>query len=204
MKIRTESVLIDLAERSYNIHIGQGLLDDVAAYSQLPRGASALVVTNTTVEPLYAQRLSRTLRQIFANVEVVTLPDGEEHKSWPALNSIFDSLLKNACDRKTLLFALGGGVIGDMTGFAAACYMRGINFVQIPTTLLSQVDSSVGGKTAINHPLGKNMIGAFHQPLLVLADVDTLQTLPQKEFIAGMAEVIKIRPNCRHQLLHVD
>jgi 3-dehydroquinate synthase len=127
-------------------------------------------------------------------VHVVQLPDGEEHKNWQTLNLIFDALLKNGCDRKTVLFALGGGVVGDMTGFAAACYMRGVPFVQVPTTLLAQVDSSVGGKTAINHPLGKNMIGAFYQPLLVVCDLSTLDTLPQRELSAGLAEVIKYGP----------
>ena len=125
---------------------------------------------------------------------MVTLPDGEEHKNWQTLNQIFDALLGQGCDRKTVLFALGGGVIGDMTGFAAACYMRGVPFVQVPTTLLSQVDSSVGGKTAINHPLGKNMIGAFYQPQLVVCDLDTLATLPPRELAAGLAEVIKYGP----------
>ena len=148
-------------------------------------------MTNETVAPLLAERLTRALRGTFAQVQLIVLPDGESHKSWPALNSIFDALLASACDRKTVLFALGGGVIGDMTGFAAACYMRGVPYVQVPTTLLAQVDSSVGGKTAINHPLGKNMIGVFNQPLRVVADIDTLDTLPQRVLISGLAEVIK-------------
>jgi 3-dehydroquinate synthase len=134
------------------------------------------------------------LRPKYQNVLVVELPDGESYKSWESLNLIFDTLLGAACDRKTLIFALGGGVVGDMAGFAAACYMRGVPFVQIPTTLLAQVDSSVGGKTAINHPLGKNMIGAFYQPLRVIADLDTLDTLPERELSAGLAEVIKYGP----------
>jgi 3-dehydroquinate synthase len=130
----------------------------------------------------------------FSRVQIIELPDGEAHKNWTTLNTIFEALLASACDRKTVLFALGGGVVGDMTGFAAACYLRGVAYVQVPTTLLAQVDSSVGGKTAINHPLGKNMIGAFNQPLLVVADTDTLETLPQRELVAGLAEVIKYGP----------
>jgi 3-dehydroquinate synthase len=156
--------------------------------------AQALIVTNTTVAPLYAARLQQALAGRHQAIHVVALPDGEEHKNWRTLNLIFDALLENASDRKTVLYALGGGVVGDMTGFAAASYMRGIPFVQVPTTLLAQVDSSVGGKTAINHPLGKNMIGAFYQPRLVVCDLDTLGTLPAREFSAGLAEVIKYGP----------
>ncbi len=156
--------------------------------------AQALIVTNTTVAPLYAAQLERAIAARHQTVHVVALPDGEEHKTWQSLNLIFDALLQKACDRKTVLYALGGGVVGDMTGFAAACYMRGVPFVQVPTTLLAQVDSSVGGKTAINHPLGKNMIGAFYQPRLVVCDLDTLATLPAREFSAGLAEVIKYGP----------
>jgi 3-dehydroquinate synthase len=137
----------------------------------------------------------------FAQVHVLALPDGEAHKGWEALNQIFDLLLAQACDRRTVLVALGGGVVGDMTGFAAACYMRGVPFVQVPTTLLAQVDSSVGGKTAINHPIGKNMIGAFYQPQRVVCDLDTLQTLPQREMSAGLAEVIKYGPIADMQFL---
>jgi 3-dehydroquinate synthase len=192
--IDVERVRIDLAERGYDIVIGSGLLDAPDTYAQLPQSAVALIVTNDTVAPIYAQRLASALRNHFPRVDVVVLPDGESYKAWPALNTIFDTLLAMTGDRKTVLFALGGGVIGDMTGFAAACYMRGVSYVQVPTTLLAQVDSSVGGKTAINHPLGKNMIGAFHQPLLVVADLDTLDTLPQRELIAGLAEVIKYGP----------
>ncbi len=151
-------------------------------------------MTNTTVAPLLAERLSTALRVRYEQVRVIELPDGESHKDWATLNLIFDALLGAGCDRKTTLFALGGGVVGDMTGFAAACYMRGVPCVQVPTTLLAQVDSSVGGKTAINHPLGKNMIGVFNQPLLVVADLDTLDTLPERELIAGLAEVIKYGP----------
>ena len=185
---------IDLGERSYPILIGAGLLDQPSTWEGLPRAATALIVTNEVVGPLYAERLLRALQAHYPRVLVITLPDGEAHKTWGTLNLIFDELLGKACDRKTVLFALGGGVIGDMTGFAAACYMRGVPFVQVPTTLLSQVDSSVGGKTAVNHPLGKNMIGAFYQPVRVVCDLDTLQTLPARELSAGLAEVIKYGP----------
>jgi 3-dehydroquinate synthase len=160
----------------------------------LPKGSSALIVTNTTVAPLYAAAVQAALAPHFAQVHVLALPDGEAHKGWEALNQIFDLLLARACDRRTVLVALGGGVVGDMTGFAAACYMRGVPFVQVPTTLLAQVDSSVGGKTAINHPLGKNMIGAFYQPERVICDLHTLQSLPGRELSAGLAEVIKYGP----------
>lgn len=187
-------VQIDLAERSYPILIGTSLLADALTYQHLPKAATALIVTNTTVAPLYAAPLRQALQPHFAKVLQVTLPDGEVYKDWPTLQLIFDALLENGCDRKTVLFALGGGVVGDMTGFAAASYMRGVPFVQVPTTLLAQVDSSVGGKTAINHPLGKNMIGAFYQPQLVVCDLDALKTLPDRELSAGLAEVIKYGP----------
>ena len=194
MSIDVERVRIDLAERGYDILIGSGLLDRPETYAGLPAGAVAAIVTNETVAPLFAERLKRALSGAYPTVQLIVLPDGEAHKGWPALNTIFDALLASACDRKTVLFALGGGVVGDMTGFAAACYMRGVPYVQVPTTLLAQVDSSVGGKTAINHPLGKNMIGVFNQPLRVVADLDTIDTLPQRELIAGLAEVIKYGP----------
>ena len=187
-------VAIDLGERSYRILIGSGLLDAQDAWSDVPASSQALIITNTTVEPLYANRLARAIAHRHAVVRVVALPDGEAHKDWSTLNRIFDELLAAAADRKTVLYALGGGVVGDMTGFAAACYMRGVPFVQVPTTLLAQVDSSVGGKTAVNHPLGKNMIGAFYQPRVVICDLATLDTLPQREFSAGLAEVIKYGP----------
>jgi 3-dehydroquinate synthase len=189
-----ERVNIDLAERSYSILVGNGMLDDAHTFSQLPAGNAALIVTNATVAPLYATPLRAALSAHFKQVHTVVLPDGEEHKTWQTLNLVFDALLKHACDRKTVLFALGGGVVGDMTGFAASSFMRGVPFVQVPTTLLAQVDSSVGGKTAINHPLGKNMIGAFYQPLLVVCDLNTLATLPTRELSAGLAEVIKYGP----------
>ena len=189
-----DQVLIHLAERSYPILIGANLLGAASTFVDLPKASSALVVSNATVAPLYASQLVGALETQYAKVHLVTLPDGEAHKTWQTLQLIFDALLKNACDRKTVLFALGGGVVGDMTGFAAASYMRSVPYVQVPTTLLAQVDSSVGGKTAINHPLGKNMIGAFYQPVLVICDLDVLKTLPPRELSAGLAEVIKYGP----------
>ena len=191
---QTAQITISLAERSYPILIGKQLITDAATYTNLPQAACALIVSNTTVAPLYAGQLTEALRAYYKKVLLVTLPDGEAHKDWPTLQLIFDALLENGCDRKTVLFALGGGVVGDMTGFAAASYMRGVPFVQVPTTLLAQVDSSVGGKTAINHPLGKNMIGAFYQPQLVVCDLDVLKTLPPRELSAGLAEIIKYGP----------
>ncbi|MEO8856607.1 MAG: 3-dehydroquinate synthase [Burkholderiaceae bacterium] len=189
-----ERVGISLGDRSYQILIGSGLFDDPQTYADVSAGRSALIVTNTVVAPLYEERLRRALQSRFKQVDSVVLPDGEAHKNWQTLNLIFDTLLRRACDRKTVLFALGGGVVGDMTGFAGASYMRGVPFVQVPTTLLAQVDSSVGGKTAINHPLGKNMIGAFYQPVQVVCDLATLATLPAREVSAGLAEVIKYGP----------
>ena len=189
-----ERVRIELAQRSYDILIGPGLLGEAASYAGLPRASDAMIVTNTTVAPLYAARLRGALSGQYRRIHVVELPDGEAHKDWASLNLIFDALLGAGCDRKTVLFALGGGVVGDMAGFAAASYMRGVPFVQVPTTLLAQVDSSVGGKTAINHPLGKNMIGAFYQPVRVIADLQTLSTLPKREVAAGLAEIIKYGP----------
>jgi 3-dehydroquinate synthase len=192
--ISFQTVDIALEDRSYGIHIGAGLLDAPDSFRDLPAAHSAMIVTNDTVAPLYAGRLQRSLESRFRQVHMVCLPDGESYKTWESLNLIFDALLSRGCDRRTVLFALGGGVVGDMTGFAAASYMRGVPFVQVPTTLLAQVDSSVGGKTAINHPLGKNMIGAFYQPQLVLCDLETLNTLPPRELSAGLAEVIKYGP----------
>lgn len=189
-----QQVQIALDDRSYTITIGSGWLDNPAAFDDAPTAVAALIVTNTTVAPLYAERLQSTLSGKYRDIHTVVLPDGEAYKTWATLNLIFDALLGHGCDRKTVLYALGGGVIGDMTGFAAASYMRGVPFVQVPTTLLAQVDSSVGGKTAINHPLGKNMIGAFYQPQLVVCDLDTLKTLPERELSAGLAEVIKYGP----------
>ncbi len=181
---------IPLGERSYPILIGPGLLSGNDALAGLARGRQVAVVTNDTVGGLYEARLAASLAGAAALVSI-RLPDGEAYKNWESLDRVFERLLRERFDRRCLLVALGGGVIGDLTGFAAAVYQRGVDFVQVPTTLLAQVDSSVGGKTAINHPLGKNMIGAFHQPKLVLADVDTLRTLPPRELSAGLAEMIK-------------
>ena len=189
-----QRVQIALDDRSYDIVIGADIFADATTYQSLPSATCAAIVSNTAVAPLYAQRLAQTLCARYDKVIQIVLPDGEAHKNWQTLNTVFDALLAAGCDRKTTLFALGGGVVGDMTGFAAACYMRGVPYVQVPTTLLAQVDSSVGGKTAINHPAGKNMIGVFNQPLLVVADIATLSTLPQRELIAGLAEVIKYGP----------
>ncbi len=187
-------VAIELGSRSYDIVIGAAIASLPTIYDALPRSATALIVTNTTVGPLYVQRLQQALKGLHHQIHVVELPDGEQFKDWQHLNLIFDALLTHGCDRKTVLYALGGGVVGDMTGFAAASYMRGVPFVQVPTTLLAQVDSSVGGKTAINHPMGKNMIGAFYQPQLVVCDLSTLDTLPEREMSAGLAEIIKYGP----------
>lgn len=182
---------VALGERSYPILIGSGLLvQPDLIVSRLP-SPQVMIVTNTTVAPLFLDRLKQGLSQRAVKVAEVILPDGEAHKNQETLALIYDALLAHRCDRTTTVIALGGGVVGDMAGFAAATYQRGIPFIQIPTTLLSQVDSSVGGKTGINHPRGKNMIGAFWQPQLVLADTDTLTTLPPRELSAGMAEVIK-------------
>ncbi len=187
-------VRVSTPGHAYDITIGAGLLGDAAAWTGLPAAAQAVIVSNTTVAALYGPALRQALAPHYRQVSTLALPDGEAYKSWETLNRIFDHLLTAGCDRKTVLFALGGGVVGDMTGFAAACYMRGVPFVQVPTTLLAQVDSSVGGKTAINHPLGKNMIGAFYQPERVLCDLSTLASLPARELAAGLAEVIKYGP----------
>ena len=192
MNTTHQTLTVALDERSYPIHIGCGLLGNAALWApHLNPKMGAVVITNTTVAPLYLDKVMATLAELGCPAFSVVLPDGEEYKSWETLNTVFDALLENRCERGTTLIALGGGVIGDLVGFAAACYQRGAPFIQVPTTLLSQVDSSVGGKTAINHPLGKNMIGAFYQPKLVLADLDTLDTLPPREVAAGMSEVIK-------------
>ncbi|KVE98777.1 3-dehydroquinate synthase [Burkholderia vietnamiensis] len=185
------TVNVDLGDRAYPIHIGAGLIGRTELFAPHINGSSVTIVTNTTVDPLYGDALRAALAPLGKRVSTVVLPDGEAYKNWETLNLIFDGLLTERADRKTTLIALGGGVIGDMTGFAAACYMRGVPFIQVPTTLLSQVDSSVGGKTGINHPLGKNMIGAFYQPQAVVADIGALATLPDRELAAGVAEVIK-------------
>jgi 3-dehydroquinate synthase len=186
-----QTLKVELADRSYPIHIGKNLISDASLILPYLKRKHVAIVTNTTVAPLYLEQLSQSLQAAGVTVIAIILPDGEAYKNSTTLNTIYDTLLQNRCERSTTLIALGGGVIGDLTGYAAATYLRGVPFIQIPTTLLSQVDSSVGGKTGINHPLGKNMIGAFYQPQLVLADIDTLQTLPAREFSAGMAEVIK-------------
>ncbi|PTD95909.1 3-dehydroquinate synthase [Pseudothauera lacus] len=182
---------VALGERAYPIHIGRGLLDDPALILGRLQAPRVAIVTNDRVGPLYLSRLQGALEGNGVRVDSVVLPDGEAYKDWQTLNLIFDALLGARCERSTTVIALGGGVVGDMAGFAAATYQRGVPFIQIPTTLLAQVDSSVGGKTAINHPLGKNMIGAFYQPRLVIADTATLDTLPERELKAGLAEVIK-------------
>ncbi|WP_105102781.1 3-dehydroquinate synthase [Microbulbifer pacificus] len=189
------SLDVDLGDRSYPILIGSGLLDNPAHFTGAIRGRQVLVVTNETIAPLYLEKVLASL-QGFSKVDTVLLPDGEAFKTLDTLNRIFDALLEKRHDRSTTIIALGGGVVGDMSGFAAACYQRGVDFVQVPTTLLSQVDSSVGGKTGVNHPLGKNMIGAFYQPQMVLIDIDTLTTLPDRELSAGLAEVIKYGMIC--------
>ena len=186
-----QTLKVDLANRSYPIHIGRNLIADADLILPHLKRKHVAIVTNTTVAPLYLDKLTQTLQAAGVSVIPIILPDGEAYKNTDTLNKIYDALLQNRCERSTTLIALGGGVIGDLTGYAAATYLRGVPFIQIPTTLLSQVDSSVGGKTGINHPLGKNMIGAFYQPQVVLADIDTLKTLPVRELSAGMAEVIK-------------
>lgn len=186
-----QTLTVELGDRSYPIHIGQDLLGRADLILPHLKRKQVAVVTNTTVAPLYLEKLSGTLRAQGVNILPIVLPDGEQYKNAEVLNTIYDALLGNRCERSATLIALGGGVVGDMTGYAAATFLRGVPFIQIPTTLLSQVDSSVGGKTGINHPLGKNMIGAFYQPQLVLADTDTLNTLPDRELSAGIAEVIK-------------
>ncbi len=182
---------VELDQRSYPIHIGPNLLDQAELVLPTLSQKKVAIVTNTTVGPLYLERLKNALEKSKVAAISIILPDGEQYKNWETLNLIYDSLLENRCERNTAIIALGGGVIGDIAGFAAATYQRGVPFIQVPTTLLAQVDSSVGGKTAINHPLGKNMIGAFYQPKLVLADINTLDTLPERELKAGIAEVIK-------------
>lgn len=198
--MQTKTLIVPLSNnRSYPIYIGENLLQnpdifaDFVTNKNKSKNKKIMIVTNTTIEKIYLNTLQNTLAKIIPkeNIFATILPDGENYKNWETLQKIFDNLLANFFDRKSLIIALGGGVIGDMTGFAAACFQRGVDFLQIPTTLLSQVDSSVGGKTAINHPLGKNMIGAFYQPKAVFADIKTLQTLPKREISAGLAEILK-------------
>ena len=186
-----QTLNVALGDRSYPIHIGSEILGKTELIVPHLKRKQVAIVTNTTVAPLYLDRIASPLKASGIDVIRIILPDGEAYKNSETLNLIYDALLQNRCERNTTLIALGGGVIGDLTGYAAATYLRGVPFIQVPTTLLSQVDSSVGGKTGINHPLGKNMIGAFYQPQVVLADIATLSTLPKKELAAGMAEVIK-------------
>lgn len=180
---------LDLGERSYPIHIGQGLLKNASLLTPHIHGGSTVVVSNETVAPLYMQNVHELIGD-YRNTDII-LADGEEYKTLDTVNQVFTGMLEQRCDRKTTVLALGGGVVGDITGYASASYQRGVNFIQIPTTLLSMVDSSVGGKTGVNHPLGKNMIGAFYQPQCVIIDIDTLNTLDDRQLSAGMAEVIK-------------
>jgi 3-dehydroquinate synthase len=186
-----QTLTVELGDRSYPIHIGQSLLERPDLILPHLKRKQVAVVTNTTVAPLYLDKLSAPLKANGVSVLPIMLPDGEIYKNSETLNAIYDAMLEHRCERSTTVIALGGGVVGDMAGYAAATYLRGVPFIQVPTTLLSQVDSSVGGKTGINHPLGKNMIGAFYQPQVVLADTDTLDTLPDRELSAGIAEVIK-------------
>lgn len=202
-------ILMFMTESFVNIHLGERSYDIVfvpagSAFNEdlkYPAGNAAVIVTNECVARLYLKSLELLLGDFYKRVHAIILPDGESYKNYQSLNLIFDEMIAWGCDRKTVLYALGGGVIGDLTGFAAACYMRGVPFVQVPTTLLAQVDSSVGGKTAINHPLGKNMIGAFYQPHLVICNLTALNTLPDRELISGLAEVIKYAPILDLELL---
>jgi len=186
-----QSLRVALGERAYPIHVGDGILDAASLYAPELAGRTAAVVTNAVVAPLYLARVRAALAACGARVVEITIEDGEQAKRWETLDAIVGAMLAARCDRRCVVVALGGGVVGDLAGFAAAVYQRGVPFIQLPTTLLAQVDSSVGGKTGINHALGKNMIGAFHQPLAVIADVGTLATLPARELRAGIAEVIK-------------
>ncbi|OFZ96765.1 MAG: 3-dehydroquinate synthase [Betaproteobacteria bacterium RIFCSPLOWO2_02_FULL_62_17] len=182
---------VALGDRAYPIHIGVGLLSKVELILPHLQQKRVALITNEVVAPLYLERIRGALEQAGINVVPVVLPDGEQHKNWATLNTVYDALLGARCERGTAIIALGGGVVGDISGFAAATYQRGVPFIQVPTTLLAQVDSSIGGKTAINHPLGKNMIGAFYQPRVVISDMETLQSLPERELKAGLAEIIK-------------
>ncbi len=184
-----ESLSVALGSRAYPIHIGSGLISRAELYAPHLAGGGAAIVTNPVVAALHLEKVKLALQG--TRVVEIVVPDGEQAKSWGTLNRVFDALLEARCGRDALIVALGGGVVGDLAGFAAAVYQRGVAFVQVPTTLLAQVDSSVGGKTAINHPLGKNMIGAFHQPRAVISDVATLYTLPERELRSGLAEDIK-------------
>lgn len=186
-----EKLTVTLGERSYPISIAFGLLNSPDAFLPLKSGDYAMIVTNKTLHSLYSTRVKTTLTKMGVKVDEIILPDGEQYKTLAILDTVFTALLEKNHPRSTTLIALGGGVIGDLTGFAAACYQRGVRFIQAPTSLLSQIDSSVGGKTAVNHPLGKNMIGAFYQPISVIIDLDSLKTLPARQFSSGLAEIIK-------------
>lgn len=190
----SHTITVSLGDRSYPIIVGSGLLDGGFDVSEFVSSSDCLVVSNETVAPLYRDRLLPNLRG--KNVTTIELPDGESYKTVATMQKVLDQLVASGANRDTTIIALGGGVVGDVTGFAAACYMRGVAFIQVPTTLLAQVDSSVGGKTGVNHPEGKNLIGAFHQPELVMIDTDTLSTLPDRELKAGLAEVIKYGAIC--------
>lgn len=190
MSLLMHTLHVDLGERSYPVYIGRDLLSDPELLSQHIPGSQVVIVSNETIAPLYLDRLRSAIGERALVTEVI-LPDGEQYKTMDSLGEILDRVMTDRHSRTTTMVALGGGVVGDITGFAAACYQRGVNFVQVPTTLLAQVDSSVGGKTAVNHPLGKNMIGAFHQPGCVIIDTDTLDTLDDRQLAAGLAEVIK-------------
>lgn len=190
MPLLMHTLHVDLGERSYPVYIGRDLLSDASLLSQHVAGSQVVIVSNETIAPLYVDKVKSALGPRKLTTEIV-LPDGEQYKSMDTLSTIFDRVMTENHNRSTTFVAVGGGVVGDITGFAAACYQRGVNFIQVPTTLLAQVDSSVGGKTAVNHPLGKNMIGAFYQPKAVVIDINTLQTLPSRELSAGLAEVIK-------------
>lgn len=184
-----DSIKLQLEQNQYSVYIGSGLLNQAEFLKQFISGKQLLIVTNATIASLYLQQFKNNFQGL--QCDVVILPDGEQYKTLQTLNQIFDTLLQQKHHRNTTLFALGGGVIGDMTGFAAACYMRGVKYLQVPTTLLAQVDSAIGGKTGVNHPLGKNMIGAFYQPAAVIADIETLSSLPHRVFVEGIAEIIK-------------
>lgn len=186
-----EKLKVILGERSYPISIAFGLLNSPEAFLPLKSGDYAMIVTNKTLHSIYSTRVKSTLTKMGVKVDEIILPDGEQYKTLTILNTVFTALLEKNHPRSTTLIALGGGVIGDLTGFAAACYQRGVCFIQAPTSLLSQIDSSVGGKTAVNHPLGKNMIGAFYQPISIIIDLDSLKTLPARQFSSGLAEIIK-------------
>jgi 3-dehydroquinate synthase len=184
-------ITVSLGERSYPISIGAGLFEDPARFSFLSSQQKVVIITNVTVSPLYAKQVTELIERVGCQTALLELPDGEQYKSLEIFNQVMTFMIENNFSRDVVMVALGGGVIGDLVGFAAACYQRGVDFIQVPTTLLAQVDSSVGGKTAVNHPMGKNMIGAFYQPKSVIIDTNCLATLPEREFAAGMAEVIK-------------